>query len=198
MIYNYSIDGVKVFCEDQYITEESTAFRVQPKSYCLDLENISSKSRDSLNKIKWLIKQYKCSAIYHKKEPLQKGDCLDCDNPILVKFNNSLEETYTGINALNDKIVIKDYFIQDTHLLVNNILGSLRVVQDILSENSWIITDAFYIEKTIIESFLDNVFFMVGLSFGGVDGQISWLAKQLVNINLDLIKLEDDLVDYNV
>ena len=193
MIYNYSIDGVKVLCKDpEYVTEETVSFRVQQEAYCVVIENISFKVKSSLRKIKWLIERYKCSDEYHNSE--KKGSCLDCDNSVFKKINMEIHNVHLNMNILNKDINIsKNYSISASESLCNDALDSLIIVKNILLDDYSIKTEAFYLQKTFFEEIAASILSSIGLSIGGAESEISWLVSQVNHINSDLIKLSDIL-----
>lgn len=196
-MHKYVINDVTVYCRDaEYITEDIGFLRVEPVGYCRNIDNINREVIDSMKKITWLNKQYKCSSLYHKMEPQEKGGCMNCDDSLFIEFGGLIQNIFVKITILHETIISQSYNIEQSQLLCDDILNSLYSIKGDISDNSEIIKDAFYIQRGSIESLFDNILTMIGIPNQGIIGEFIRLDSYIGAMNRDLSSL-DSLLPYD-
>lgn len=192
MMHEYVIDGISLQCRDaEYVAEDIGLLRVEPIGYCRNIDNINREVIDSMKKITWINEQYKCSSLYHKMEPREKGDCMNCDDPLFIDLGGFIENIFVKITILHESIISKSYNIEQSQSLCDDILNSLSSIKDNISDNSEIIKDAFYIQRSSIESLFDNVLTMVGIPNQGIIGEFIRLDSYIDAMNRELSGLDN-------
>lgn len=192
MMHEYVIDGVSLQCRDaEYVAEDIGLLRVEPIGYCRNIDNINREVIDSMKKITWINEQYKCSSLYHKMEPREKGDCMNCDDPLFIDLGGFIENIFVKITILHESIISKSYNIEQSQSLCDDILNSLSSTKDNISDNSEIIKDAFYIQRSSMESLFDNVLTMVGIPNQGIIGEFIRLDSYIDAMNRELSGLDN-------
>ncbi|MCT4635569.1 MAG: hypothetical protein N4A31_04935 [Rickettsiales bacterium] len=187
MIHKYQINGILLQCRDpEYYADDVGSFRIEPKGYCKSIEIIAKDIKQSLNHVTWLDAQYKCSPIYHNMEILKIGDCVNCDDPTFVELNVFLEEVVTKTSILHENIISKNYTIDHSQVLCNEILSSLPSIKEIILGDSEIMLDAFYIQRGSLESIFDSVLTIIGLPNQGIIGQFTKFHSYINSINREL------------
>jgi hypothetical protein len=192
MMHEYVVDGVSVSCKDpEYVSVDYLSLRVDPIGYCKNIELISKEVNQSIKQITWIDTQYKCSPIYHNYEPLKKGNCLNCNDPMLEEMNDFLQEVLAKTSTLHVNIISQNYNIDESQLLCNDILSILSLIKDNISDNLTIMTEAFYIQRTSLESFFDGMLTMAGIPNQGIIGEFTRLNSYISFINRELSGLDD-------
>lgn len=195
MIYKYQINGISLQCKDpEYYTDDIGSFRIEPKSYCKSIENIAKYIKGSLKHITWLDAQYKCSSIYHKIEFKKTDNCVNCGDPTLVEINTYLEELISITSTLYENIISNNYNTVHSQLLCNEILNPLYSIKEIISDDSELMIDAFYIQRGPLESLFDSALTMIGLANQGIIGQFTKFEHYISSINTELSNLDSFVI----
>lgn len=194
MMHEYVIDGVSLQCRDpEYYVDDVGSFRIEPKAHCKNIEYIARDVNYSIKQVTWLDTQYKCSPIYHHMEPAKLGDCINCDDPTFIELNNFLEDVVTKTSTLHETIMSKNYTIDHSQSLCNEILSLLSLIKEVISDDPEIMVDAFYIQRSSFESFFDSVLTMIGLPNQGVIGEFTRFYTYISSINKELSLLDSFL-----